>query len=745
MTNSKITTTWSQPWLLSTAFLLGLGLVIFYGPDQIFGLDTTRVLQGVMFATAMWAKRDAKALSVNQRKRSWGGVFATEWRVFWLIFLAWIVFLPMYISYRERLIDGRIPLLPKSTDDDPLGTAIDESQPHAPRTDFVILVHGTFAAPKQGVNQWYELADSDGFASKLHNRLRQGPLGDAVLKGSAQRFFWSGENLHDARLEGARKLCSLLLNISRENPSARIHLVGHSHGGNVILGAIRSFITLHVEKGRVPRTLGRVVFLGTPFYQKLWPKDDRFRDLLLLPVVMLWMLLWSILDTFLQFQYWLYAAGAAFVGWYWWKVGQLDLTTFYRGFEFWTWPSFAQTVVGCIVVASCAAMFLKLKSARPIDSNVYFDVNRFTCGPNYFVERATLGLWKPPLAPAIAPEIFVTKYQQIQRIKALVLTSVHFDEALLVLSAAPTLSKLIETTLRSTLRFGLPLFPRYDYANYGGGNFFGELIVYAGRVALWFVKFPIFVMIVPILRLTNGVYSRVTARLLAVKAKAFGFGLPKDMLSRWEVKASARIGVPLFFDECFTDVSREHYQPLLANAQSSRETEWRKEFGYIWDDELLRQRTQRADWLTRRGMQLNSSDTRIALTIEDRLRDLAQQVDLTHGTYYGVEDDCERIASFLEADQFESQSACLDDLRKLPTFGTRQVPTNFVLYLTLVFAGLKLWGKSPFVHWPWIAVLLPYLIGVGSSMLVDLKLQEKAAEYIRKAISSNSDDAAANF
>lgn len=62
------------------------------------------------------------------------------------------------------------------------------------------------------------------------------------------------------------------------------------------------------------------------------------------------------------------------------------------------------------------------------------------------------------------------------------------------------------------------------------------------------------------------------------------------------------------------------------------------------------------------------------------------------------------------------------------------VPTNLVKYSTLLLVGLKLWGKSPVAHWPWVAVLLPYLIGAGGSMLVGLKLDEKAAGHIRRLI-----------
>ncbi len=54
-------------------------------------------------------------------------------------------------------------------------------------------------------------------------------------------FQWSGGNTHEARLEGAQLLCSRLLDIRRSDPEAEIHLVAHSHGGNVVLRAIELY------------------------------------------------------------------------------------------------------------------------------------------------------------------------------------------------------------------------------------------------------------------------------------------------------------------------------------------------------------------------------------------------------------------------------------------------------------------------------------------------------------------------
>ncbi|CAI5534835.1 unnamed protein product, partial [Closterium sp. Naga37s-1] len=55
-------------------------------------------------------------------------------------------------------------------------------------------------------------------------------------------FFWDGSNTHEARLKAAEKLARLFDLIARSDPSARIHVIAHSHGGNVLLKAIELYM-----------------------------------------------------------------------------------------------------------------------------------------------------------------------------------------------------------------------------------------------------------------------------------------------------------------------------------------------------------------------------------------------------------------------------------------------------------------------------------------------------------------------
>ncbi|CAI5983076.1 unnamed protein product [Closterium sp. NIES-65] len=55
-------------------------------------------------------------------------------------------------------------------------------------------------------------------------------------------FFWDGSNTHEGRVKAAEKLARLLDLIARRDPSARIHVIAHSHGGNVLLKAIELYM-----------------------------------------------------------------------------------------------------------------------------------------------------------------------------------------------------------------------------------------------------------------------------------------------------------------------------------------------------------------------------------------------------------------------------------------------------------------------------------------------------------------------
>jgi hypothetical protein len=106
----------------------------------------------------------------------------------------------------------------------------------------VILVHGTFAAPKKGAN-WYqpqkETTASPNFVARLDVELaRRGAVARcwAHLPEGEAVFHWSGNNSWTDRAEAARFLADYVDELHRKGWKCQI--VAHSHGGNVAVEAL---------------------------------------------------------------------------------------------------------------------------------------------------------------------------------------------------------------------------------------------------------------------------------------------------------------------------------------------------------------------------------------------------------------------------------------------------------------------------------------------------------------------------
>jgi hypothetical protein len=125
-----------------------------------------------------------------------------------------------------------------------------------------LIIHGTFANEAQ----WWQLG-GDSFADRLERELESrgeaGTVWQPVLDAGMtyKEFSWTGENTHTARVDGARKLAKNLdelagrLGNTAKDPLS-VRLVGHSHGGNVVLESL----------GRLSQRVApkKVVLLGTP-------------------------------------------------------------------------------------------------------------------------------------------------------------------------------------------------------------------------------------------------------------------------------------------------------------------------------------------------------------------------------------------------------------------------------------------------------------------------------------------------
>jgi len=70
-------------------------------------------------------------------------------------------------------------------------------------------------------------------------------------------FQWSGSNTNIGRFKAATRLAKMISELKTNFPAAQLHVISHSHGGNVVLYALKQN-----ESSSLPDTL---IFLSTPF------------------------------------------------------------------------------------------------------------------------------------------------------------------------------------------------------------------------------------------------------------------------------------------------------------------------------------------------------------------------------------------------------------------------------------------------------------------------------------------------
>jgi pimeloyl-ACP methyl ester carboxylesterase len=118
----------------------------------------------------------------------------------------------------------------------------------------VLLIHGTSA--NEPASWWLP---SSEFCQKLDSALlqRKSPARCWTHVGTRKVFAWTGHNLETERRIGGDRLAKEIRDLESITDIRRYHIVAHSHGGNVVLHALRSL-------AEDPKKLGAVIFLGTP-------------------------------------------------------------------------------------------------------------------------------------------------------------------------------------------------------------------------------------------------------------------------------------------------------------------------------------------------------------------------------------------------------------------------------------------------------------------------------------------------
>lgn len=133
-----------------------------------------------------------------------------------------------------------------------------------PDRQTVVLVHGTYSAPAGHLRRWWQGDDARGFVAKLEAALQSRALNlrcRAHCEPDAP-FHWSGENDWVARIRGSSALARHITELAARG--WRCHLIGHSHGGNVIAETLSTLSGTPAEGN-----IASVTTLGTPFVDTL--------------------------------------------------------------------------------------------------------------------------------------------------------------------------------------------------------------------------------------------------------------------------------------------------------------------------------------------------------------------------------------------------------------------------------------------------------------------------------------------
>lgn len=117
----------------------------------------------------------------------------------------------------------------------------------------VFTVHGTNDAQPESRGQlWWQAGSS--FEAQLARELElRGVSGVEVIP-----HHWSGANSDADRLAASRALAKRIQNAARA--SRPVALLGHSHGGNIVMEA--------VTQGRTGRHVSRIATFGSPFFHR---------------------------------------------------------------------------------------------------------------------------------------------------------------------------------------------------------------------------------------------------------------------------------------------------------------------------------------------------------------------------------------------------------------------------------------------------------------------------------------------
>lgn len=568
---------------------------------------------------------------------------------------------------------------------------------------YVLIIHGTFNPPAAAGEPEFWFQPQGQFSLDLGRQLAAAGPGwpeavwRALPNGQPTFFSWSGANTHQAREEAGAALSRCLLEIWRQDPRARIHLIGHSHGGNVIIKALEQYgkaltafetADTQAEKkraetasvkaaeaegdaaavaaGGLPSTpaptpedeveadqarfaarreqlgaawgkrpvaeapdlhrLGRVVFLGTPFFHKQWRRSAgelRRRQTL---VGVLDVGGWLTFGVLMALVLAAFACYLPLLG----LTAVLDLFGWgtFIGFNPLAWTGLAGWVVWG--VAAVAVIFLALLLIGLLD-----DPRRKVApaNTNYYFDHVNVTWYVPGGEP---------------RVPALVVNAGALDEALLALSSQPLLEAFGQPAVEAFTGFRLDVRPRppevgvpHDFE--GAFQAVKAIWLRLSAVFLW----PVFGALRLLVQRPSANWLMSVLRQVVVSSAS---GLPPHEVDDANLVVRNLPEVPALEAPEVWDVS----EYLAYHRQDPRPVLDPERYRFFWDA-AERERRFAASRIAaalqtrhvRPELLREAEFQRTCLAIEERLMELIGGVQVQHGRYYQDPPIVAGIARFL--------------------------------------------------------------------------------------------------
>ena len=95
-----------KPWQVNILMIVGVILIAVFLPATI----VKPIVFAIVFGSAIWAFIDSKKLGIEKYKKTALTLSTTSFGTAFVVWLLWIIAFPMYISWRYRVMNGKIPL-----------------------------------------------------------------------------------------------------------------------------------------------------------------------------------------------------------------------------------------------------------------------------------------------------------------------------------------------------------------------------------------------------------------------------------------------------------------------------------------------------------------------------------------------------------------------------------------------------------------------------------------------------------